>query len=515
MSIPVTPPTLSVDSYKAGHFVQYPEALQMVAYGSCRTGYKGMPDDRLVMYGMDYIIDNYISRQWTMQDVEIAKKHYAKHNVGNTPYPWPEDLFIRIVEECNGYFPVTIQALPEGTVFHPNIPVYQIVANDDWSRLVTFLETELTQIWYPIAVATLAAHLKQAISDMYTLTVDEEQYWRIDSSMQDFGYRGCTCHEQSVIGGSAFLTSFNGSDTISAIHYANSLNLPDETMAGYSVPATEHSVMTAWPSELDAVNNMIEHFGHGVFACVADSYNYINFLNKILPEVAPKVKAKGGTMVIRPDSGDPVEMVILALKAAEAAFGVVVNKKGFKVLEHSAVLQGDGIDYQAVCKILIAVKEAGYSAQNVIFGMGGALLQRMNRDTVSFATKLNQITTPDGAVRAVMKAPITDSGKISLPGKLAVMRTLTSGPDGHFSCLSTVSDTADDFFTKIAPQLNVLKLVWDCGPITREEQSFNQLRKRIAYGWCAAPTDNHPRIASMQPLIDKTREELRQRFSQG
>jgi nicotinamide phosphoribosyltransferase len=146
--------------------------------------------------------------------------------------------------------------------------------------------------------------------------------------------------------------------------------------------------MTAWPTEEAAMLNEIEHFGSGLFACVMDSYDYDYALSDVLPKVAGAIKAKKGKIILRPDSGDPVLQVIKGLKAAEKVFGCTNNGKGFKVLQHSAVIQGDGINYDTLRKIQTAVLAEGYSAENVAYGMGGALLQKLNRDTMSFATKV-------------------------------------------------------------------------------------------------------------------------------
>lgn len=200
-------------------------------------------------------------------------------------------------------------------------------------------------------------------------------YWGIDYKLHDFGFRGCTSVEQSVIGGCAHLLSFSGSDTMSACYYAQ-MSLNHGKPVAQSIPATEHSVMTAWKNEKLAIENMIEKFGgaNAVFAIVQDSYDYDNALRKVLPAVAAAHKEKGGTMVLRPDSGDPVECILSALDAGEkAGFEVVKNSKGYKVLKGLAAIQGDGIDYRVVRDILAATKAAGWSAANVAFGMGGTL----------------------------------------------------------------------------------------------------------------------------------------------
>ncbi len=160
------PISVLTDSYKAGHFIQYPEAKLMVAYGEFRKPYEGLHDDeRLVWYGIRYIVENYLHRKWTMEDVEKAEKFYSTHNAGFTKYPFPTELvkfilisfqYTKIVKENNGYFPIKLETLEEGSVIYPHVPVYQISAENEFSRLTTFMETLLTMVRYPTCVATLS-----------------------------------------------------------------------------------------------------------------------------------------------------------------------------------------------------------------------------------------------------------------------------------------------------------------------------------------------------------------------
>lgn len=400
----------------------------MVAYGEMRQSYDQDPhDNRVVFYGIRYLIENYIAKKWTMQDVEKAELFYSTHNAGFTPFPFPKDLFVKIVEEHDGYFPVKIEALPEGTAHHVHVPEYQIIAEGEMSRLVTYLETLLTMIWYPITVATLSRRARDLIQAAYDKSVDPDGFWSLESRLHDFGFRGCTSVEQSVLGGTAHLLNFTGSDTLSAAYYAQ-FELNGGNPVANSIPASEHSVMTAYKTEKEALESMIQHFGQGVYACVMDSYDYQKALDTILPSVASFKLEKGGFLVLRPDSGDICESVLQGLRAAEKVFGVDVNQKGYKIIRGCGVIQGDGVSHKTLGQVLDAVLGAGYSAQNCAFGMGGGLLQKLNRDTMSFATKLSHIVYMDGTKRDVMKHPKMDSNKISLPGVLDVVRNADGIP---------------------------------------------------------------------------------------
>ena len=411
------PSIILTDSYKLGHFSQYPDCNKMVAYGEFRKPLS-KDDHRIVFYGIRYWI-TLVAKKWTVDDVDKCEHFLSTHNLGS-PYPFPKDLFFSFIKECDGHFPVEIEALEEGSVIYPHVPVFQITASGKYAKLVTWLETILTMLWYPSNVATLSRHTKDIIKKYYIKTVDPDQYSSLHTKLHDFGFRGCTCIEQSIIGGVAHLLNFSGTDTLSAAYHAQ-YELNRGKPVGYSIPATEHSVMTSWKNEKAAILNMINKYGTGVFACVMDSYNYLNALSEVLPSIAAEKVNKGGYLVLRPDSGDSVQTVLQGLRAAESVFGAVVNKKGYKVIQGCGIIQGDGIDKHIIEMILKAAELEKYSAENISFGMGGGLLQKHNRDTMSFATKLNFIEYATGEIKHVMKAPKTDSGKISLPGELAVL----------------------------------------------------------------------------------------------
>lgn len=472
------PMPVRTDSYKAGHYLMYPNAKKMVAYGEFRKPYPGVGDDRIVFYGMRYIVENVLEHQWTVEEVEAADKFFATHNAGNTPYPFPKNLFLKFIKENRGYFPIKVEALPEGTVIYPHVPVYQITAEEPYAHLCTYLETLMTHVWYPTTVATLSRHARTLIESYFQDTVETDNFWKLDSRLHDFGYRGCTSEEQAIIGGVAHLLNFGGSDTMSAGYYAQYYLNGGKPVAS-SIPATEHSVMTAWDTEQEAAERMMEMFAPGseknqlgILATVGDSYNYDNYLDNIVPAVQKKYAGKIGLWVLRPDSGDPVECVLKGLVAAEKTFGAVVNKKGYKVLNNAAVIQGDGIDINTIADILKAVKEAEYSVENVAFGMGAGLLQKLNRDTMSFATKLSyiEIIHDGGHVtqKSIMKQPTTDKGKYSLPGEMEVVMVPVSG-----------------FVPMVYPKeteingMNLLEIVYNNGPVINNWKTFDDIKAGI------------------------------------
>ncbi|KAI8607469.1 nicotinate phosphoribosyltransferase family-domain-containing protein, partial [Chytriomyces sp. MP71] len=434
----------------------------------------------------------YLEQRWTQKELDQATLFFKTHRASMDPsdpakseFPFPRDLFQKIIDENDGYFPVKIEALPEGSVVYPHTPALQITASGEYSRLVTYLETVLTHLWYPSTVATLSRRCRDIFYGYYVKSVDEKAFKTLDTKLHDFGFRGCTTLEQSVIGGCAHLLNFGGSDTCSAAYYAQ-FELNDGKPVATSLPATEHSIMTSFPTEREAMLKLLETYGEGVCACVMDSYDYSNALNNILPAIKSVKVGKGGFLVLRPDSGDPVEVVLEALVAAEKVFGVDVNSKGYKELRGVGVVQGDGINYHTISDILERITNEGYSAINVTFGMGGGLLQKVNRDTMSFATKLSHIVYADGKERDVMKMPKTDAGKTSLPGIMGIRKD----PDNATTSVFPL--------TEATTSQNAMVTLYDCGkPVAWKWESFDQVRARLNREWAAS--QNHRMHDPLQP----------------
>lgn len=460
---------VQTDSYKAGHFMMYPEGNEMVAYMECRGSLNTVNDNRIVFYGIRYLYDTVLSRQITMKDIEEADTWYAHHGVAKTAFMWPRDLWVKVVEEHNGYIPITVQALPEGTVMYPHVPFLVIRARKPFERLVTWLEPRLTHIWSPIVTATKSRMIWDYLKRKFDTSVDDDMAFLLASRLHDFGYRGVSSQETAMTTGIAHLLSFEGTDTMSAGWLATHYN--EGRPIGESVLATEHSVMTAWSSELEAVKHCIAQAPKGaILSVVADSYDYGHFLNSVLPIVAPLAKAKGILLVTRPDSGNPIVCVEDALLANARAFGVVTNKKGFQVLDGAAVIQGDGLDWNSLCRCADAVEFKRFSAQCVAYGMGGGLLQKQDRDTLQVATKLSFIEYADGTKHDVMKHPKDGFSKRSLPG------------------LFHVADRGDGLIVSPedeAPLVsNQLITIWDNGPVDGFVwDSFDSVRSRLNTQW--------------------------------
>lgn len=408
---------LNTDSYKTSHYVQYPPGTEIV---SSYIESRGGAYDSTLFFGLQMFIKDYLLTPVTLADVDEASELYAAHGV-----PFNREGWLHIVNEHGGKLPINIAAVPEGSV----IPVHNVLAqvhNTDpqlpW--LTSYVETMLLRgIWYPTTVATISKHCKTIIARYLEETADSSA--GLPFKLHDFGARGVSSNESAALGGLAHLVNFQGTDTVVALVAGQ--RYYHAPMAGFSIPAAEHSTMTAWGKnmEREAYENMLDAFGGEgkTLAVVSDSYDIWNAVDNIWGKaLRAKVENSGGTLVVRPDSGDPVTVVCTIVNKLMDAFGYTVNSKGYRILpDYIRVIQGDGISPTSVEKILEALKHQKLSADNVAFGMGSSLLQRLNRDTCKFAMKASAARV-NGDWRDVYKDPVTDPGKESKRGRLALVK---------------------------------------------------------------------------------------------
>ena len=161
----------------------------------------------------------------------------------------------------------------------------------------------------------------------------------------------------------------------------------------------------------------------------------VDTLTKSHVELIEFVRERHSKVVCRPDSGDPAKMSVEVMQMLWTRFGGTTNEQGFKVLDpHIGVIYGDGINISTIDQILMAVVSAGFCVSNIVFGMGGALLQQVNRDTQKFAFKCSWAQV-NGVGRDVFKQPKTDAGKNSKKGQLKLVQS-------NFGQLVTVPVTA-------------------------------------------------------------------------
>ena len=459
---------LLADAYKYSHHKLYmPGTSHIYSYLESRGGMFS----ETVFFGLQYFLKEYLEGQaFTQQDLDEAEP-FLKQVFGRDDV-FDKSRFQYILDKYNGKLPVKIKAVPEGVVV-PTGNVLMTIENTDpecfW--LTNFLETLLMQVWYPNTVATLSHEVKKTVTKYFSETATEGSEGAIDFVLNDFGFRGVSSVESAGLGGSAHLLSFMGSDNLAgavvAQQYYNTAKV-----YGLSIPATEHSICTLLgrDGELDVFRHILKTFPSGVIACVSDSYNIFRACESYWgEELKQDILNRDGVLVIRPDSGDPIMTLLKIFEILFGKFGFTVNAKGYKVLPPQLrVIQGDGVNYHAIIDIYEALKTNGISAENLVLGMGGALLQKVDRDTQKFALKCSYAVI-NGQDINVEKSPtemdkngnITASFKKSKGGKLKLVKV-----DGKYQTVkqNDYIDLADELVT-----------VFENGEITKQ-WSFEEVR---------------------------------------
>lgn len=452
---------LNTDSYKASMFMQYPANTQTVySYIESRGG----KYSETVLFGLQAFIKEYLSEPFTAADIDEAEEIWTAHGEPFNRSGWEHILNIH-----GGRLPVRIKAVPEGTVV-PTRNVLVTIENTDpacfW--LTTYLETALLRaIWYPTTVATNSREIKKVIARYLQET--EGSIAALPFKLHDFGSRGTSSNESAMLGGMGHLVNFMGTDTIAAVVGAR--RYYNEAIAGFSIPAAEHSTITSWgrDREVEAYRNMLKQFGRAgsLLAVVSDSYDIYNAVRNLWgTQLRQEVVDSGATLVIRPDSGNPVEVVTAVVKILAEQFGTTTNARDYRVLNNVRVIQGDGINADSVEAILESLKINGFSADNIAFGMGGALLQAPQRDDQRFAMKASAALV-EGQWVDVYKDPATDSGKTSKRGRLALVNSCGVG-----SC-------AYKTVPEVEAKEDILRAVFENG-ILLVDDTFAKIRERAS-----------------------------------
>lgn len=420
---------LLADAYKyAHHKFYYPGTTQIYSYLESRGGMF----DETIFFGLQYFLKEYLQGPaFTQQDLDEADS-FLKQVFGRDDV-FDKSKFQYILDKYNGHLPVKIKAVAEGTAV-PTSNVLMTIENTDpecyW--LTNFLETLLMQVWYPCTVATLSNQIRKVVTQFYSETATEGTETGIDFVLNDFGFRGVSSVESAKIGGAAHLINFSGSDNLAGSGMA--INYYDATKVyGLSIPATEHSICTLLgrDGELEIFKHVLRSFPTGTIACVSDSFNIFKACKEYWGgELKEEILNRDGTLVIRPDSGDPIMTLLEIFKILFETFGYSINSKGYKVLPPQIrVIQGDGVNYAEIINIYNTLKANGISAENLVLGMGGALLQKVDRDTQKFALKCSSAII-NGSEVAVEKSPtemdaegnITPSFKKSKAGRLKLVK---------------------------------------------------------------------------------------------
>lgn len=453
---------LLTDSYKFSHNPAYKKGIKNVySYLESRGG----KFPYTVFFGLQYYLKKYfagvvITKEMIDEAEQFCFEHFGRKDVFNRK-GWETILNIH-----GGRLPLRIKAVPEGMIVPTGNILMDIEVTDeenDLKWLTNAVETLLMKVWYTTTIATQSREIKKAILESLKKTGTPEG---INFKCHDFGYRGVTSEEQAALGAAAHLLSFMGTDTVAGITMLkNHYGVTD--MPGFSIPATEHSIMCSFGRnhEIEACENFLDMYPEGLIACVSDTYNIYDCCEFIWGKaLKDKVLSRKGTLVIRPDSGDYFEVVPRVLDILYKQFGGY-EIKGYKVLnDHVRVIQGDGMELETIKDLYNHINRMGWSSDNLTVGSGGGLLMKnVTRDTQKFAIKASAVKEANGEWVGIKKDPITDKGKQSKIGRLKLIEDF----EGN---LKTVNENVHG--------RNLLEVVFEDGEI-KKEYTLEEIKQRI------------------------------------
>jgi nicotinamide phosphoribosyltransferase len=476
-------PLLLTDGYKTGHHQQYPKGTTLVYSNftprSNKYGPKGA--DNVVSFGQQMIMKQ-IHEAFQNEFFSKPKDEVCGEMKRELSLYLGTDYDVTHFEKLHdlGYLPINVKAIEEGTLVPIKVPVLTIYnTHPDFFWVTNYLETIISNLlWKPMTSATIA-HTYRKVLTKWQEKTDKERGWFIDWQGHDFSMRGMDSVDATIASGLGHLTSFSGTDSLPAIYGARKF-YGEEGFVGGSVNATEHSVMCAGgvDDEVGTFRRLLETYPTGILSVVSDTWDLWKVCTEHIVTLKEEILARDGKLVIRPDSGDPVDILCginsrvlwtdsdVASKTSEHpsykgviellwdVFGGTINEQGYKVLDsHIGAIYGDSITIERADEICKRLEDKGFASTNVVLGIGSFTYQYNTRDTFGFAMKatyveLTQIVgmeiIGDGGVydvpevigREIFKDPITDDGtKKSATGLLCVDEL----PDGRIGLYDRVS----------------------------------------------------------------------------
>ncbi len=449
---------LLTDGYKTGHHQQYPKGTEQVYSNWTPRSNKYAPKgcDKVVSFGQQFVM------QWLheyFQDNFFAKPKAAVCN------EIKEELSLYLNAEYDvthfeklhdlQYLPIRVKSLPEGAEVGIRVPMVTVVnTNKEFYWVTNFLETILsTMLWQPMTSATIALNYKRIFTNWANKT-DRENLAFVDFQGHDFSMRGMGGLQSAQASGMGHGAVFLGSDTLPVISGLRKYYNAEGFVVG-SVNATEHSVMCAGTKddEIGTFRQLMETYPNGILSVVSDTWDLWKVLTEYLPKLKDEVLAREGKLVIRPDSGDPVDIICGEHKALGGTtpkekgvvellwdlFGGTTNAQGFKVLDaHIGAIYGDSITTERAEQICQRLHDKGFATTNVVLGIGSFTYQFNTRDTFGFAMKATSVVV-DGERREIFKDPITDDGvKKSAKGLVRVDLV-----DGEYVLVDQVSEAEE------------------------------------------------------------------------
>lgn len=476
---------LLTDGYKTGHHQQYPKGTEEVYSNWTPRSNKYAPDgcDKVLSFGQQYVfkwLHEYFEEHFFSKPKEEVCGEMKKELSMYLGAPYDVSHFEQLHDL--GYLPICVKSLPEGVEVPIRVPMLTVVnTKKEFYWVTNFLETILsTMLWQPMTSASIALNYKRKFKK-WALETDKESLAFIDFQGHDFSMRGMGGLESSMASGMGHASVFLGSDTLPVIAGMRKYYGAKDFVVG-SVNATEHSVMCAGTKddEIQTFRNLMETYPSGILSVVSDTWDLWAVLTDYLPKLKDEVMARDGKLVIRPDSGDPVDIICGTssdmggttpqqkgvVELLWDVFGGTVNAQGFKVLDaHIGAIYGDSITTERAENICQRLHDKGFASTNVVLGIGSFTYQFNTRDTFGFAMKATSVVV-DGKRREIFKDPITDDGvKKSAKGLVRVDLV-----DGEYVLVDQVTEEEEG--------KGELKVIYENGKFLNEID-LNEIRSRI------------------------------------
>lgn len=488
------------DAYKLDHRRQYPEGTEYVYANFTNRGSRIEGVNHVVHFGLQAFIRGILmdgfDTFFKADEDEVAADYERKMEALLGPNEIGTD-HIRALHQL-GYLPLRFCAVPEGTPVPLRVPSFTVENTQaDFFWVTNYIETVLSsEVWQPSTSATTAWRLRRLLDAAAEKTSSIPEFVAFQG--HDFSFRGLSSSATAAGSGAGHLLSFTGTDSLVSIDHIDYFYGGDNGFIGGSIPATEHSVMCALIekyrredpdgdrelAENKAFMHLLDLYKSGMFSVVSDTFDFWRVLTSILPSIKDRILNRDGKVVIRPDSGDPVEIICGTVPATDLlpngtpqqkgaievlwdTFGGTVNSKGFKELDpHIGLIYGDSITFERAEEIVRRLESKGFASTNVVFGVGSFTYQYVTRDTFGSAIKATWAQI-NGETYNLQKQPATDNGlKKSATGRLAVL----SGYDGNLYLAEQATPEQE--------AQSVLQPIWENGEFVNE-QTFADARQTL------------------------------------
>lgn len=490
-------PLLFTDGYKVGHYAMLPPGITRLYSNFTNRGSRIDGVDKVVHFGLQAYLQKFLVEAF--EPFFAADEDEVAHLYQEAMYTYLGSGMIDVehIRQLHrlGYIPLRFCAVPEGTRVPLRVPSFTIEnTHPDFAWMTNYIESALSaSVWHASTTATIANEYRNILE--YADTYSGGDGTGVDFQAHDFSFRGQTSIESAQASAAGHLLSFLGSDSLPALDWIRRYYPGDNGQVMASVPATEHSIMCAGgqDTEYQTYERLLASFPNGILSVVSDTYNLWNVINNFLPELKEQILGRDGKLVIRPDSGNPVDIICgtrmnpdlvqtMDIKTPEGdpeyfgvvellwrIFGGTVNGAGYKVLDpHIGAIYGDSITRERAQLITERLAKAGFAASNVVFGIGSFTYQYTTRDTFNSAVKATWAEV-DGKPMNLQKDPVTDSGiKKSATGRLAV----TTDDSGELQLIQNATAEQESS--------SLLQPVWENGKPIRI-QSFADVRKVLRH----------------------------------